>query len=187
MPIIPYTLQWSAYKIKNGKKHWYYEYRHIPVDVNDAVAAFLGEDDKSEKRYKERIKKQKQKAGIRTVFSLNELVKTEDGFNEDYFVEEITADTTHPENRDPLEIVTEQETERERKKQDKEFEAELNQLAASLMTKKQLEAYKLYRDGYNYTEIAGMLKVDESSVRERLRNAVKRIHQYNQKVFSASE
>ena len=46
MPVITYPIQRSVCKIIGRRKYWYYEYEDAPVDVNDAVAAFLKDSDK---------------------------------------------------------------------------------------------------------------------------------------------
>ena len=114
MPIIPYTLQRSIQKIINGKQRWFYEYEPVLVDVNDAVAEFLAKDDKRERRYQWKIKKQKQDANIHTVFSLDEVGRTGNG--EEYLVADLIEDTVHPQNRDPLDIVIDKEERKESKK-----------------------------------------------------------------------
>jgi len=43
------------------------------------------------------------------------------------------------------------------------------------MTKKQYEVWKYHKEDYGITEIAKLLNIDESSVRERLQNAYKRV------------
>lgn len=104
MPVITYTIQWSV-KTVRGKMCWYNEYEHILVDVSDEVAAFLEEDDKREQRYLWKIKKQKQDAGIHTVLSLDEIIKSDDGVNADIPISDIIEDTVNPSNYNPLEIV----------------------------------------------------------------------------------
>ena len=76
MPEILYTLQWSVRKIINRKPRWFVEYEPVLVNVNDAVAEFLADDDKRERRYQWKIKKQKQDANIHTVISLDEVGTT---------------------------------------------------------------------------------------------------------------
>ena len=169
MRVIPYTIQRSVSKIIRGRKCWYYEYEHILVNVNDATAAFLEADDKREQRYQWRIKKQMQAAKIYTVFSLDEIIRSEDG--EDFPVSEIIEDTVHSENRDPLDIIIEREEEEEREKN----AAAHNEMYAALLTKKQYEVWKYFEDGYSLVEIGELLGIDESSARERLHNAFKRI------------
>jgi len=111
MPIIPYTIQRSVCRTIRGRRFWCYEYEHILVEVSDAVAEFLAEDDKREQRYQWKIKKQMQDAGIHTVFSLDEIVKSDNGANSDFPVSDIVEDTVNPQNRDPHEIVIEKEDE----------------------------------------------------------------------------
>ena len=172
MPIISYTIQRSVFKkVGVRKKCWYYEYEHIFVDVNDAVAEFLEEDGKREQRYMWKIKKQMQDAGIRALVPLD---KAKEMKASDYI-----EDKTHPKNRNPLEIVIEMENEKEEKK----TAGKLNKKLAGLMTKKQYEAWKYTKEGYSIIAIAKILNIDESSVRERLQNAVKRIGLLNLKKY----
>ena len=170
MPIISYTIRNSACKTVRNKKCWYYEYEQILVDVNDAVAEFLEEDDKRERRYLWKIKKQMQDAKIHMVFSFDEVINFEN--NTDATIAEIIEDTVNPENYDPLEITIENEIKEERK----QLAVELDEMCAALMTKKQYEVWKYSEQGFNTSEIAKMLNIDESSVRERLQNALKRFN-----------
>jgi len=174
MPVIPYTIQRSVRKIINGKQRWFYEYEPVFVDVNDAVAAFLGDDDKRERRYQWKIKKQKQDANIHTVFSLDEIGRTSD--SEEYLVADLIEDTVNQQNRDPLDIIIDKEERKESKKRSKELSAMFKEMYSTLLTKKQYEAWEYSDKGYNTTEIAKLLNIDESSVRERLENAFKRIN-----------
>ena len=170
MPIISYTIQVSVFKkVGKRKKCWYYEYEHTLVEVNDAVAEFLEEDDKREQRYIWKIKKQMQDAGIRALVPLDKArgMKAVD----------CIEDKTHPQNRNPIEIVIERENEKEEKK----ITAKRNKKIAGLMTKKQYEAWKYIKEDYSITAIAKLLNIDESSVRERLQNAYKRIESLNLK------
>jgi len=48
---------------------------------------------------------------------------------------------------------------------------------AFVLTKKQYEVWKLNEDGYRPSDIARLLNIDESSVRERLKNVQRRISQ----------
>jgi len=171
VPIISYTIRNSACKTVRNKKCWYYEYEQILVDVNDAVAKFLEEDDKREKRYLWKIKKQMQDARIHTVFSLDEMISFGDGAESS--ITDIIEDNVNPENYDPLEIVVEKEIKEEQKR----VAASLDEMCASLMTKKQYEVWQYSGQGFNVSEIAKILNIDESSVRERLQNALKRISQ----------
>ena len=154
MPLIPYTLQWSVCTYKNRRKVWSDHYEPILVEVDDAVAAFLEEDDKAEQRYIWKTKKQRRDAKVFPIY-LDEVGITDDG--DEYYVNDKYEDIYNPENRDPLSIVI----------QDEEA-YELNLEYSSTMTKKQYEVFRLYNQGYNNTEVAGMLGIDESSVRERL-------------------
>ena len=149
MPVIPYKLQWSVCKKKGKKTFWDIEYQEILVDVNDAVAAFLEEDDQTEQRYQWKIKKQRQDAKIYGILSLDNVKGRK-------FLE-LIEDTVDPENRCPLTVLLE-----------REFTAELYHEYSSTMSQKQYEVFKLYDQGYNKTEIASKLNIDESSVRERL-------------------
>ena len=171
MPVIPYTLQWSEYITVGRKKRWCEKREQVFVEASDEVAAFLKKDDGREQRYQWKIKKQKQDAKMYTEFSLDEMIQPSDGAGEEFPVEEIIADEVHPENRDPLEIMLENEA-----------LAQLNKIAdirdkiyASKMTKKQFEVWKYHNDGHRPSHIARLLNIDESSVRERLKNAYKRI------------
>ena len=140
MLIIPYIIQKSVCKTVNEKKRWYYEYEQVFVEASDEVAAFLEKDDKREQRYQWKIKKQIQDAGIHTVFSLDELVRNSN--SEEYIVADLIEDTVHPDNYDPLEIAIEKETEEEGEERRKELAAGLDEMCASLMTKKQYEVWK---------------------------------------------
>lgn len=175
MPVIPYTTQKSVQKTIGKKKYWCCEYKHVLVNVNDKVAAFLKYDDKREERYDWKIKKQKQRAKIYTMVYLDEIKLDNDG--EEYVVEEMIEDTANPENYNPLEIAVKNEAERKRE----QAHAALYKVYKSLMTKKQFEVWKLRKQNYSNVDIAKMLKIDESSVRERLKNASKRIKEYNRK------
>ena len=168
MPIISYTIRSSACKTVRNKKCWYYEYEQILVDVNDAVAEFLEEDDKRERRYLWKIKKQMQDAKIHTVFSLDEMINLDVGT--EVPIADIIEDNVNPENYDPLEIAVE----REIKEEQKRLAVGLDEMCASLMTKKQFVVWQYSGQGFNTSEIAKMLNIDESSVRERLQNALKR-------------
>ena len=135
---------------------------HILVDVNDAVAEFLVHDDKRERRYQWKIKKQMQDAGIcRTVY-LDE-IKYDSNTNEQYFVANIIEDIINPENRNPLSIIIE-----------REFTDTLYHLYSQAMTQKQYEILKFHEQGYTTSDIAKVLGIDESSARERLHNALKK-------------
>jgi len=180
MPVIPYTLQWSEYKTLGRKKRWCEKYEQVLVEVNDEVAAFLKKDDKREQRYQWKIKKQKRDAKIFYEFSLDEMVQPSDGTGEEFPVEEIIADKVHPENRDPLEIMLEKEAITQLNK----IAAIRDKLYASKMTKKQYEVWKYHNDGHRPSHIARLLNIDESSVRERLKNAYKRIGERSVRLWS---
>lgn len=160
MPIIPYEIRRDICKLWRGKRFWRTVKKYIDVEVSEEVAAFLKESDKYDKRYNDKIRKQIKAANIVKVFSLNEY--EEDIFDDTAVCElgEITEDTVHPENRNPLAILLENEE-----------LAELDHEYLGTMTKKQYEVFQLYEQGYNNTEVAKMLKLDESSVRERLHSA----------------
>ena len=179
MPEISYPIQRSVPKIVRGRKCWYYEYEHILVDVNDAVAEFFADEDKKNKRYKWKIDKQKQAAKIYTEFSLDEIVQSDD--DEDFPVAEMVEDTVHSENRDPLEMIIEREEEEQAA-----FDAILDKLHTSILTKKQYAVWQYNRAGYGFADIARMLNIDESSARERLRNAENRIEKFWKKHHSES-
>jgi hypothetical protein len=150
MPVISYTIQRNI-RI-NGKQRWVYEYDPTLVDVNNAVAEFLAKDDKREKRYQWKIKKQKQDANIHTEFSLDETGGTGDG--EEYIVADLIEDTVHPQNRDTLDIVIDKEERKESKKRSNEMAAMFKEMYTSILTKKQYEAFKYSDKGYSATEIA---------------------------------
>lgn len=82
--------------------------------------------------------------------------------------EEIVADTIRPENCDPLVIFL-----------DKEDTQELDYYNYAVMTEKQWEVFRLFEQGYTKTEMANMLGIDESSVRERLHTALKRAVEFH--------
>jgi len=170
VPIISYVIRKSVCKTVRNKKCWYYEYEQILVDVNDAVAEFLEEDDKRERRYLWKIKKQMQDAKIHTVFSLDEILNFDNGTESS--ISDIIEDTVNPENYDPLEITIENEIKEEQKR----LAANLDEMCSALMTKKQYEVWQYSGQGFNTSEIAKMLNIDESSVRERLQNALKRFN-----------
>ena len=174
MPEIPYTLRRSVRKIINGRQRWFYEYEPVLVDVNDATAAFLAKDNKREQRYQWKIKKQKQDANVHTEISLDEVGKTADG--DEYLVADLIEDTVHSRNRDPLDILIDKDERKESKKRSKEMAVMFKEMYTSLLTKKQYEAFKYSDKGYSVTAIAKLLGIDESSVRERLENAFKRIN-----------
>jgi len=159
VPVISYTIRKSVWKTIRNKRCWYYEYEHILVDVNDAVAEFLKKDSKRERRYQWKIKKQMRDARIHTLISIDE-VKFDYNTSERYFVADLIEDVVNPENRNPLSIIIQNEK-----------LAGLDHEYSSTMTKKQYEVFQLYKQGYNNTEVAKMLGVDESSVRERLHTA----------------
>ena len=181
MPTIPYTIQNSVYKRIGRHKYWAYEYEHILVDVNDKVAKFFASDEKESRRRHWRIKKQKQDAKIYTEISFDEMINSGEGSNEEYSVEEIIEDVFHPDNRDPFEIVFEKDAEIEREARIKELADRLDEISASILTKKQYEVWKYRRDGYRFAEMAEALGIDESSARERLRNALKRLKKHKSK------
>ena len=160
MPVIPYTLQRSVFKTIRKRKYWRYEYERILVDVSDEVAAFLEDDDKRERRYQWKIKKQMQRARIHRLISLDKIKYDDEG--ESYLVADLIEDTFNPENRNPLSIIIQNED-----------LAELIHEYSATMTKKQYEVFQLYEQGYNNVELAELLKLDESSVRERLHTAFK--------------
>ncbi|MCL2675710.1 MAG: LuxR C-terminal-related transcriptional regulator [Firmicutes bacterium] len=185
MPIIPYILQWSVAKTVAGKKRWREKREQVFVDVSDEIAAFLKWDDGGEKRYIERTKKQKRKAKIKKTFSLDQMVKTNDSADE-FPVGELIADIFHLDNFDPLEIVIGKETVSEREHERKheleriiaeqeKKEAEFEKQYAPKLTKKQYEVWKYHKEGHSNVEIAALLNIDESSVRERIKNAKKRL------------
>lgn len=153
MPIITYTIQKSICK---SPYCWYYEYEQVLVDVSDEVAAFLAKDNKREQQYYWKIKKQLQDAKIKIVFSLDK-VSVDSESDEEYIVADLLEDSVNVENRNPLNILIQNED-----------NAALELEYSSTMTKKQYEVFQLYNQGYNNTEVAKMLKLDESSVRERL-------------------
>ncbi|GHV03064.1 hypothetical protein FACS1894211_15480 [Clostridia bacterium] len=161
MPVIPYTIEKSVCKRAGGRQYWQYAYEHILVEVSDAVAVFLAEDDKRERRYRWKIKKQMQAANIRTVFSLDEFVRSDDG--EERPAADYIEDTVNPENRNPLTILIE-----------KEFTDGLYHLYSLVMPSKQSDVFKLHERGYTTTDMAEMFGIDESSARERLHNAFKK-------------
>ena len=134
----------------------------------------MGEDDKRERRYQWKIKKQMQDANIHTVFSLDEIGRTGDG--EEYLVADLIEDIVHSQNSNPLDIVIDKEYREESKKRRRELVAMFKESYYALLTKKQYEAWKYSDKGYSATEIAKLLNIDESSVRERLENAFKRIN-----------
>jgi DNA-directed RNA polymerase specialized sigma24 family protein len=175
MPVITYTIQKSICKTVAGRKRWYYEYARIPVAVSSEVVAFLTEDEKRERRYRWKTAKQMRDAGISAIFSLDGLKQSDSEQNEDYPVAEIVEDTVHSDNRDPLEIILENEYEQKSKTEQERFAAELDKKCAAVMTKKQYEVWEYNKQGYRLAEIARHLGIDESSVRERLKNAVERI------------
>jgi len=171
MPIIPYTIRRSIRKTIRGRVCWDYEYEHILVDVSDEVAEFLVEDNKREQRYQWKIKKQMQDVRVHTVISLDEIIKSNDSANSDFPVSDIIEDTVNSQNCNPLEIVIENEDEEKHKKK----AAIIEDMCALLMTKKQYEVWRYHKEDYGISEIAKLLSIDESSVRERLQNAYTRI------------
>jgi len=175
MPVIPYTIQKSIYKTIGGRKRWYYEYEDVLVDVNDAVADFLEEENKKNRRYKWKIKKQKQRANLYpndiSLDASHDLIRYTDKSGDKVLVAETIEDVFHPENRDPVEILSDKEYDKGREGS----AALIEEVFASIMTKKQYKVWKLDNAGYRYSDIARLLNIDESSVRERLENANKRI------------
>lgn len=160
MPLVTYAIEKQFLKTKNKRKVWYIGYGYIDVEVPDAVAAFLEEDDKRERRYNWKTKKQLEAANIKFVFSLDAQLTAE---AEDNFAE-LIEDVIHPENRNPLDIMIQNED-----------NAALDLEYTSTMTKKQHEVFRLYNEGYNNTEVAKLLGLDESSVRERLHMAFRTV------------
>lgn len=152
MPIIPYTLRQNVFKIKNGKKCWYYKYEQIFVDVNGEVAEFLEYDNGREKRYLEKIKKQKQDAGIRAIIPLDKI--------KDMKIADYIEDTVHPANQNPLALILEDE-----------YLRELQDEYYYTMSRKQYDVFCYHEWGYNNTEIAKLFGVDESTIREQLYKA----------------
>lgn len=178
MPTIPYIIQKSVKKLINGRSRWFIEYETIYIDVSDEVAAFLAEDDKYEQDYQARMKKFMRKNKIHKTLSLDVVIESDDG--SETTVGDIVADTVHHDNRDPLEIAIARETLYERIngiKNDDEVKKSPTymEICASKMTKKQFEVWQYHKAGYSNVEIARMLRIDESSVRERLKNAEKRL------------
>ena len=136
-------------------------YERVMVEVSDEVAAFLKYDDMRELRYKWKTDKQKRKAKIRAVFSLDSVAK--DGEGEEYLVADMIEDIYNPENRNPLTIIIERES-----------TDGLYHIYASVMTSKQYEMLKYYEQDYSVVDMAALLGLDESSARERLYNALKK-------------
>jgi predicted DNA binding protein len=162
MPVIPYTIRTCVCKTVRKTKRWFYEYERIFVDVSDEVAAFLEKDNRREKRYRWKIQKQMRDAGIHAIVSLDEIKSDENG--DSYFVADLIEDTVNPENRNPLSILIENE-----------FTEGLYDLYEKAMTQKQYEVLKLHERGYTTSDIAELLGIDESSARERLHNALKKV------------
>ena len=108
MPIIHYTIQKNICKIIGKRKCWCSEYEHILVDVNDAVAEFLSHENKQERRYQWKIKKQMQDARISRTVNLDE-IKYDSDTNEQYLVADTIEDIINHENRNPLSIIIERE------------------------------------------------------------------------------
>jgi len=173
MPIIRYPIQKSVAKTVHGRTRWFCKYEYILVDVKDEVAEFLALDNKQAKRYKWKIEKQMQDAKIYTQVYLDDFAVSKDGSKLDFPVAETIEDTVHSYGRDPLEIIMEDKVEKGRA----EFAELMSKMYAFVLTKKQYEVWKLNEDGYRPSDIARLLNIDESSVRERLRNAQKRISQ----------
>jgi len=175
MPVISYPIQKSVYKTVGGRKRWYYEYEQILVDVNDATAEFFANESKREKRYKWKIKKQKQRANIYpddiSLDATHDFVHYTDKSGDAILAAETIEDAFHTENRDPIEILIDRESDKGREGS----AALIEELFVSIMTKKQYEVWKLDNAGYRYSDMARILNIDESSVRERLENANKRI------------
>ena len=179
MPIIPYVIQNSVQRLVNGRKRWFVKYKTILVDVSDEVAAFLAQDNEYEKNYQSRMKKLMRRVKAHKTFSLDEVIISDDGLETS--VGELIADTVHQENFDPLELVIEKESRYERKhnityKTEEEIKyEEYIKRCASKMTKKQFEVWVYHEAKYSNVKIAKILGIDESSVRERIKNALKRI------------
>jgi DNA-binding CsgD family transcriptional regulator len=117
------------------------------------VAEFLEYDNGSDDRYKEKIKKQKRNAGIRATIYLDREVLGS-------IVANHVEDTVNFSNRDPLAIILEAE-----------YLWELQDEYWYTMSRKQYDVFRYHEWGYNNTEIAEMLGVDESTVREQLYKA----------------
>lgn len=161
MPIITYEIQRNIQISWRGRKFWRTVKECFDVEVSDAVAKFLARDNGREKRYQDKIRKQIKAAKIRELFSLNDTEEDIFQGGAEYELEEVTEDIVHRENRTPLSILIERE--------DAEI---LNRFYTDIMTSKQYDAFRLHDAGYNKTEIAGILKIDESSARERLEVAL---------------
>lgn len=179
MPTIPYKIQKSVQRLVNGRNRWFTEYETIFIDVSDEVAAFMEKDNDYEKDYQLRIKKLMRQIKVHKIFSLDEVIITDDGAETS--VGDLIADTIHHENFDPLELAIDKENRYERKhgiryktEEEEKLEKEIRR-CASKMTKKQFEVWLYHKAGCSNVKIAKILNIDESSVRERLKNALKRI------------
>jgi hypothetical protein len=185
MPTIPYIIQKNVQRLVNGRRRWFVKYETVSVDVSDEVAEYLAKNDKYEQDYQARMKRYKRKAKIYEPFSLDVAIQLDDG--SEIQIGELIADRFNLDNSDPLEIIMAKETIYERIRGIK-YEGEeekksptFMEVCASKMTKKQYEVWRYHKSGYSNVAIARLLKIDESSVRERLKNAKKRIEKIKSK------
>jgi hypothetical protein len=143
---------------ERGKPRWHTAGERVTAEVAEPVAEYLRYDDQLDRRYRWKIDKQRKAGHIREVFSLDEVRTGADGGQ--YPVADTIEDTVSPSNRDPLAILIEDERLRELKAE-----------YLGTMSRKQYDVFRYHEQGYANTEIAEILHIDESSVRERLHMA----------------